>query len=342
MEGSRMADVVSLVAELAVESGFSGVIRVDRSEREPWSAAFGLADRRHGIANDIDTRFAIASGVKGLTALVVVRLIEAGALSLGTAVRDVLGADLPLISDQVSIEHLLAHRSGIGDYVDEEAVDITDYVLDVPVHQLDRTAAYLPILAGRPAKFPAGDRFSYCNSGYVVLALIAERVSGQSFQSLVEERVCAPAGMQDTAFLRSDALPGRAAVGYLDAGTESRTNVFHLPVVGSGDGGIYTTVSDMHNFWEALRAGRIVHPRSVQMMWEPRSDVPDEGRRYGLGFWLEATGPGVLLEGSDAGVSCRSMSVPDECTFTVISNISNGAWKVAGELERLLVTSQSR
>jgi CubicO group peptidase (beta-lactamase class C family) len=85
-----------------------------------------------------------------------------------------------------------------------------------------------------------------------VLALIAERVPGQFFQSLIEERVCAPAGIHDTALLRSDALPGRAAVGYLDASTESRTNVFHLPVVGSGDGDIYTTVSDMHRFWEAL------------------------------------------------------------------------------------------
>jgi CubicO group peptidase (beta-lactamase class C family) len=176
-----MADVVSRATELAVESGFSGVIRVDRSGREPWSAAFGLADRRHKIANDVDTQFAIASGVKGLTALVVVSLIEEGALSLDRPARDVLGADLPLISDQVSIEHLLAHRSGIGDHFDEEAVEITDYVLDVPVHQLDRTAAYLPILAGQLAKFAAGDRFSYCNSGYVVLALIAERVSGQSF-----------------------------------------------------------------------------------------------------------------------------------------------------------------
>jgi CubicO group peptidase (beta-lactamase class C family) len=80
-----MADVVSRVAELAVESGFSGVIRVDRSEREPWSAAFGPADRRHKIANDIDTQFAIASGVKSLTALVVFSLIEAGDLFPGYA-----------------------------------------------------------------------------------------------------------------------------------------------------------------------------------------------------------------------------------------------------------------
>jgi CubicO group peptidase (beta-lactamase class C family) len=150
VEGSLMADVVGRVAELALASGFSGVIRVDRSERESWSAAFGLADRRHGIANDVDTQFGIASGVKGLTALVVVSLIEAGDLSLDTTARDVLGADIPLISDQVSIEHLLAQRYGIGDYLDEEAAAITDYVLDVPVHRLDRTAAYLPD-PGEPA-----------------------------------------------------------------------------------------------------------------------------------------------------------------------------------------------
>lgn len=59
-----MADVVSRVTELALKSGFSGVIRVDRSEREPWSAVFGLADRRHKIANELDTQFGIASGVK--------------------------------------------------------------------------------------------------------------------------------------------------------------------------------------------------------------------------------------------------------------------------------------
>ena len=71
----------------------------------------------------MDTRFGIASGTKGLTALAVVSLIEAGSLELSTTARSVLGADLPLIDDAVTIEHLLSHRSGIGDYFDEDAVD---------------------------------------------------------------------------------------------------------------------------------------------------------------------------------------------------------------------------
>ena len=78
VEGLIMADVVSRVAELAEESGLPAPIRVDRSGCEPWSAAFGLADRRHGIANEIDTQFGIASGVKSLTAPVVVKLDRGG------------------------------------------------------------------------------------------------------------------------------------------------------------------------------------------------------------------------------------------------------------------------
>ena len=89
------------------------------------------------------------------------------------------------------------------------------------------------MLDGFPTKFPPDERFSYCNGGFVVLALIAERASGMPFRELVARRVCEPAGMTDTAFLRSDELPGGAAVGYLQA-DGLRTNVLHLPVRGTG------------------------------------------------------------------------------------------------------------
>jgi CubicO group peptidase (beta-lactamase class C family) len=237
------------VDRLASETGFSGVVRVDLGGEVELVKAYGLAHRACECPNTVGTRFAIASGVKGLTALTVVSLIEAGRLELATTARSLLGDDLPLIDDRVTVEQLLAHRSGIGDYVDEEAdFEVTDYVLPVPVHQLDSTERYLRVLGGHPAKFAPGERFSYCNSGYVVLALLAERASGTPFHELVRQRVCQPAGMRDTAFLRSDELPGDAALGYLTA-DGPRTNVFHLPVLGSGDGGISSTAADVHAFW---------------------------------------------------------------------------------------------
>ena len=321
-----MQSLQDAVDAAADRTGFSGVVRLDRAGETELSAAYGFADRAHGIPNTVETLFATASGTKSLTALAVMSLVERGTLELGTTARSLLGNDLPLIADDVTVEQLLAHRSGIGDYLDEHSTTITDYVMPVPVHELATTEHFLPVLDGHEAAFPAGQRFAYNNGGYVVLALLAERASGIDFHRLVGTLVCEPAGMVDTAFLRSDELPGRAARGYL-AVDGLRTNVLHLPVLGSGDGGAYSTSADLSAFWAALFAGRIVSPDRVAEMVRPHSDWPQESRRYGLGFHLHATGDGVWLEGYDAGVSFTSLHQPStSITYTVISNWSKGAW----------------
>jgi CubicO group peptidase (beta-lactamase class C family) len=331
-----MHDLQQEVDTIAAANDFSGVVRVDRGDKVELARAYGFADRAHEIPNTLDTQFATASATKGLTALTVVSLVGDGVLEPSTTARSVLEDDLPLIREDVTIEHLLAHRSGIGDYLDEETdYDITDYVMPVPVQELAETEQYVPVLDGHETKFPPGERFAYCNGGYVVLALIAERTSGVPFHELVRERVCEPAGMVDTEFLRSDELPGRAALGYL-AGDGSRTNVFHLPVRGTGDGGIYSTVADVSAFWGAFFAGRIVSTGWVTEMTRPHSELPGS-KGYGLGFWLDNSSDGVILEGSDAGVSFRSVHQPRRgITHTVISNTSEGAWPIARFLaERL-------
>jgi CubicO group peptidase (beta-lactamase class C family) len=296
-----------------------------------------LAHRGHGIANTVDTRFGLASGTKGLTAVTVMTLVESGELELATTARSVLRGDLPLIDDEVTVEHLLAHRSGIGDYFDEETfADPTDFVLAVPVHVLSGTEAYLGVLAGYRQVFRPGERFSYNNSGFVVLALIAERVSGIPFQRLVQERVCRPAGMADTGFPRSDEPSARTALGYLDV-RGLRTNVLHLPVLGSGDGGIHSTAADVHAFWAALFAGRIVPADRVAEMVRPRSEVASGSMRYGLGFWIHGTSDAVVLEGSDAGVSFRTLHDPAaQLTYTVLSNTTPGAWPIVRHLDEQL------
>jgi CubicO group peptidase (beta-lactamase class C family) len=107
---------------VADQTGFAGVVSVHRGAETEFARAYGLADRACQIPNTVRTRFAIASGTKGLTALAVVSLINDDALAMSTTARSVLGADLPLIGDDVTIEHLLAHRSGIGDYLDDTVI----------------------------------------------------------------------------------------------------------------------------------------------------------------------------------------------------------------------------
>src|SRR5262245_20749417 len=105
---SALADEIDALAA----EGFSGVVRVDRGGETEFAKAYRLADRADGTPNCVDTQFGIASGTKGLTALSVVSLVAAGALELTTTARSVLGEDLPLIDERVTVEQLLAHRSG--------------------------------------------------------------------------------------------------------------------------------------------------------------------------------------------------------------------------------------
>jgi len=333
-----MNDLEGSVDRIAAETAFSGVVRIDRADEIELVKAYGLAHRGWEIPNEVDTRFGIASGTKGLTALTVMSLIEEGRLTRTTTAHSVLGDDLPLIDDAVTVEHLLAHRSGIGDYWDEDIVrDPLDYVSPVPVHELGSAEDYLRALDGFETKFPPDERFSYSNGGYVVLALIAELVSGTPFHELVVQRVCEPAGMVDTEFLRSDEPPGRSALGYLGE-DGPRTNVFHLPVRGSGDGGISTTAADVSALWTAVFAGRIVSTDLVAEMVQPRSEVPSptQPARYGLGIWLHPTRDLVELHGSDAGVSFQTVHDPSErFTYTVLSNTTDGAWPIVLHLDEL-------
>jgi CubicO group peptidase (beta-lactamase class C family) len=324
--------------DLAGEHRFSGVVRVDHGGRVEVAQAYGLAHRALAVPNRIETRFAIASGTKGFTAATIVSLVADGALTLGTTARSLLGDDLPLVHDDVTVEHLLAHRSGIGDYLDEDIhLDVNEYLLTVPAHELATTEQYVAVLDGFATKFAPGTDFSYCNGGFVVLALLAERATGTAFADLVHARVCTPAGMDATAFLRSDELDGSAAVGYLQLdGDGDRTNVFHLPVRGSGDGGVYTTVDDVHRFWNAFDAGRVVPERWVREMTTPRSTSAD-GDRYGLGFWVLPARDVAFLTGSDAGVSFHSVHDRERAvTWTVVSNTSDGAWPIAKHLLALV------
>jgi CubicO group peptidase (beta-lactamase class C family) len=324
-----MPSLEDLIDATAQAEGFSGVVRVDRRGASEITKAYGYADRAYGMANTVDKQFGTASATKTFTALTVMALVEEGRLNLSTTARSLLGDDLPEIADDVTVEQLLAHRSGIGDYFDENGLDdMTGYALAVPVHQLSTPEEYLKVLAGHSTVFAAGEGFAYNNGGYVVLALLVERATGAGYHEEVRRCVLEPAGMADTAFLRSDELPARAARGYL-ARDGLRTNVLHLPVVGVGDGGAYSTAADLHHLWEALHSGRVVSPDTLELMVTPRSDWPEESRRYGLGFHLHETGDAVWLEGYDAGVSFTSLHEPEQdITYTVISNWTDGAWPI--------------
>lgn len=315
---------------VAESANFSGVVRfIPGPTAEPVELARGYADRNRQIANQLSTRFGSASATKGLTAVTVVALIESGVLAFDTPVHSILGSELPHIDAGVTIAHLLEHRSGVGDYLNEEELgDIDDYALEVSMHTLTSPMAYLALMNANGQVSSPGERFVYNNSGYVLLSMVIEKLT-TSFHDAVVTRVLRRCGMNRSGFFRSDDLPADTALGYLEDG---RTNIFHLPVIGAGDGGIYLCANDVSRFWAGLMNGDIVSRERVKHL----TSVVSEGHRdrsYGRGFWLTPDGSVAWLEGMDAGVSFKSAYHLDSgAHYVVLSNTSRGAWPLARHL----------
>lgn len=294
-------DTDTLVA-VATENGFTGAIRVETGDGCLFEAAFGMADRAHGIPNTLATQFGVASGSKTFTALTVLSLVADGTLTLDDSIRRWLGDDLPQIDDAVTVRQLLGHNSGVGEYLDDDA-DADEYLMPGSMHSYTSPEDLLPLL-DVPMQSEPGSRFEYSNAGFVLLGLIVQRAADTRYQELVRDRVLRPAGLEHTDFLRSDELPGSAALGYLYP-EGLRTNIFHLPVEGSADGGAYTTVGDARRFWLALAGGAIVPLELVDLMTTParhhdrsRSTAPPRPRTCRFGRCIPKTAAGSSTNGS--------------------------------------------
>jgi CubicO group peptidase (beta-lactamase class C family) len=344
---ARDADLLFAAIDAAADaSRFSGVVSVELGAPGAFERAYGHADRSNGIANTMHTRFGTASATKAFTALSVCALLERGSLALDTPLTDVLGVALPQASNEVTIEHLLTHTSGIGDYYDEDVVtDFDNFHLSIPWYRLERPRDYLPLLAELPPKFPPGARFSYCNSGFILLGLVVEEVAGAAYQEFVQARIFDRAGMSDSGFLRLDALPERTAIGYIEDDGAWRTNVYNLPVVGGPDGGAFSTAADMANFWSALDRNLILTEEWREQFLRPRVPTPTASVFYGLGVWMHRP-PGRpifhFVEGRDAGVSFASLHGRESgVTYMVACNAPPGGDEIVRLLDDAIVGSHS-
>jgi CubicO group peptidase (beta-lactamase class C family) len=318
----------------SLDEPFSGVVALRQGSRRPVLIARGLAHRPTGTANEPTTRFAIASGTKGFTATAVLQMIQDGRLSFDATVDELLPGIFPRFASGVTVRHLITHTSGIPDYCDEEAgCDFEAPWTERPVYTMRRLSDFVPMFNNQPMKFPPGERFSYSNSGFIVLGLILEELSGLSYAAHVERSVFHAGEMTSSGFFASDALPLQAAIGYIrnDDGSY-RSNVFAVPVVGGSDGGAFTTAEDLIRFWDAVFNGRLINPPMVkEVLAGDIGPTGNDGLRYSLGFWRAndwRETPTFVLIGGDPGVSFYSAYSPGngDC-FAILSNSEDGAWR---------------
>jgi len=241
--------------------------------------AFGAAELEHDVANKPTTLFEVGSVTKQFTSAAILILARDGKLKLSDDIRDYL-PEMPQYGDVITIDHLLTHTSGIRDWgvLDEVAgwgrttrVMTNADALDIIVRQ-------------RQLDFRPGDEFSYTNSGYVLLAIIVERVTGQSLQEFSQEMIFEPLGMVSTQWRENfrKVVKGRS-VAYMNS---DQGYVQAMPFENVyGDAGILTSVQDLLIWNSALSDQKFGEYVSAEF---ERPVVLNNGRKssYARGLWV--------------------------------------------------------
>ncbi|GGH15251.1 serine hydrolase domain-containing protein [Paenibacillus segetis] len=324
------------------EIPFSGTILVKERGELLVEASLGYANRAEQLVNQAGTRYGIASGCKLFTAIAVCQLVETGRISFDTRIRECLDIELPNFDEQITIHQLLTHTSGVPDYFDEEVMnDFEELWIDRPMYHMRRLQDFLPLFQQEGMKFTPGERFQYNNSGYILLGLIVEKVSGREFTEYVHTEIFNKAGMLDSGYFTFDALPGQTALGYIDQEDGSwRTNIYSLPVKGGSDGGAYVTANDMLKLWDALCNHELLNESLTNQLFTPHAES-EEGDYYGYGVWIEKKNESIFkyhVMGYDPGVCFHSAYYPaSEIKLAVCANISKGAFHMMKEIEEELI-----
>jgi len=249
---------------------FEGSVMVARSNQVVFMKGYGLANRELDVANAPNTKFRLASLTKQFTALSILILQEQGKLS----VEDPISKFVPGCPDawsKIKIRHLLTHTSGIPDYT-----RLPDYISSM-------TLAYPPekmmrSLRDKPLEFEPGERFAYCNSGYVILGYIVEKASGQSYEQFLQQFVFRPLGMKDSGCDHFETVLPHRATGYTPDGATWVNSAYVDLTIPHGDGALYSTVEDFFRWYQCWREQKLVSADSWKAMTTPVKE------NYGFGI----------------------------------------------------------
>ena len=325
-DAGRMDEVVSAEAE---KGTFMGTALVAIGDEVVLDKGYGSANLEWDIANTPDAKFRIGSVTKQFTAASILLLKERGLVDLDARVKT-YWPDAPDTWDAVTVRNLLQHTSGITNVTDLDEFGRQKFL---PTTREEMIALF----ADKPLEFTPGEKWSYSNSGYVLLSAIIETVSGQDYADFVKAEIFDPLEMRDTAIdVTADIVPMRAS-GYSPT-KDGVANAEYVSMdIPTGAGALYSTTHDLLKWQRGLFGGRLLQPASLAEMTAPGPDAMS-GATYGFGVLLTENDDGRMVwhGGGIEGFNAMLMHDPDrDITVAVLANLNGGQ---AGDLGAKLMT----
>lgn len=334
---------------------FSGVCMITHKGNTVFSGAYGFANRAFQIPNKIDTKFDTASITKLFTAAAILQLVQEKRLKLSDYITDVIDLEGTKIPENVTIEQLLNHTSGIHDDAEEEAGEnYSDLFVEHPNYAIRECRDFLKNFAYKEPNFEPGTDVRYCNCSYVLLGLAIEKITGIGYREYVEENIFRRAGMRNTAFLSMDSINANTAEGYTNLYDENgevagyRKNIYCFPPKGTPDGGAYTTAEDMNLFLAAVRNHILLNEEYADLFLTAHCPYDRKKDWMGISGLYERNGYAfeflflpdipepfcIYKDGQNDGVAARFNYYPKEdITVTILSNQDCDVWEMTKQIQ---------
>lgn len=287
-------------------------ILVEKDGQALLRKGYGMANLELGVPVRPDMVFEVGSVTKQFTAAAILMLAEQGKLRFDDPVTRHL-PDFPTHGKTITIEHLLTHTSGIPSYTGipewsaQKRQDVT----------VDELTAFF---RGKPLDFEPGSRFSYNNSGYVLLGAIIEKLSGKTYEDFVEQQIFQPLGMAHSRYGHRDEIVAGRAFGYQKAEDGYRNASYVSMTQPYAAGSLMSTVDDLARWDKALAGETLLRRASLERMFKPVTLSTGLPTTYGYGLsTFDFQGHRVIEHGGDIqGFSCHLLRVPEERLFVVV------------------------
>ena len=330
-EAQIVKQLSEYIDDLAGKGRFSGAVLVVRGGKPVLERVAGMASRAWNAPNRIDTKFNLGSMNKMFTAVAIGQLVERGKVKLddkvGKYLPDFANAD---VRGRVTVRHLLMHASGLGSFFGEK--------FDQRKLGIREVRDYLPLIAEEKLAFEPGSKWSYSNSGFILLGAIVEKASGENYFDYIRKHVYGPAGMKDSDCYDLDRDIPNLASGYTryEKG-EWRTNIFLHVVRGGPAGGGFSTVQDLVRFASALQSGKLLKPATVQEFTRGKMDTPMGKYAFGFGDAVLRGHRIVGHSGGFAGINSNlDIFWDDGWIVAVMSNVDMGAMPLQEKARELI------
>lgn len=347
-EREVVKEIAAYTQRMADNDVFSGAVLVAHQDRILFSSAYGQASKRFQIANQLDTKFNIASMSKMFTGVAIAQLVEGGKLAFDDKLSHYLDDSwlAPEVSREIKIHHLLTHTSGLGNFL------ATDELMKGGASSRFKFLEdYKPLVKDETLAFEPGSEQRYSNTGMLLLGAVIEQVSGMSYFDYVQKHIYEPANMHHSDSFEMDQPVVNLAIGYersRDTPSGWRNNLYTNTFKGSPAGGSYSTVGDLHKFARALTNNQLVTPALTRQLLSPKPDVHSQFYGYGFnvsGFEGESASSNRVVghNGGHYGIETQLEIYLDRgYIVTSLSNYGSGASSVNTKIGELLarITTQ--